>query len=351
MVKIELEDVNDNVPVFSPSVYNMTLRTGQPVGQTFLVLRATDLDSGTFGRVEYSIRSGNSRGTFQLDRETGELSLYSALAQSPAFHRLEVEARDGAGRQTDLPAIVNINVLDQNYLATAPLFDSSIYQFTVREDASKFSAVGKVLPQNLNIGRVFIYPEEMKKYFDINPTTGTISTRHSLDHEEHNTFLLNIGAIRSDAPLMGYCQVSIKVEDVNDNKPQFGPTLGTVSIPENSPTNTIVYANRARDRDSGDNGVVKYRLVRDDKNYFNIDEDSGVLTTNKVRGLFMWALIRMISTSNAHNGVVQVPLVYQNAFMLLLSIIYYISLLVSRLASFRPIFIIMYLSISLFIFN
>ena len=326
MVKVEVDDVNDNVPVFSPSMYNMTLQTSHPVGQTFLMVRATDLDSGDFGQVEYMVRSGNSQGTFQLDRQTGELSLSSPLGLSPALHTLLVQARDGAGRLAAQPAVVNINVLSPRSSASAPLFDSSIYHFTVSEDASKFSAVGKVLPQNLNIGRVFIYPEEMKKYFDINPTTGTLSTRHSLDHEDHDTFLLNIGAVRSDAPLMAYCQVTVKVLDVNDNKPQFGPTLGLVAIPENSPINTIVYANQARDRDSGDNGVVKYRLVRDSKNYFNIDTDSGVLTTNKVRGLFMSSLIKMISTSNAHNGVVQVPLVYQNAFMLLLSIVYYFSL-------------------------
>ena len=281
MVKIELEDINDNLPVFSPSVYNVTLEPGYPAGQTFLVLRATDLDSAQFGEVEYFLRSGNTGGAFQLDKQTGELSLYSSLAQPPLLHSLEIVAVDGGGSQSALAATVNIHVLADK--SSAPLFDSSIYHFTVSEDASKFSAVGKVLPRNMNIGRVFIYPEESKKYFDINPTTGTLSTRHSLDHEKHQTFLLNIGAIRSDAPVMGYCQVSITVLDVNDNKPQFGPTLGLVSIPENSPTNTIVYANEARDADSGDNGVVKYRLVRDSNNYFNIDEDSGVLRTNKVR--------------------------------------------------------------------
>ena len=282
MVKIELEDINDNLPVFSPSVYNVTLESSQPAGQTFLLLRATDLNSAQFGEVEYFVRSGNAGGTFRLDKLTGELSVYSSLAQSPPLHSLEIIAVDGGGSESARPAVVNINVLSDK--SATPLFDSSIYHFTVSEDASKFSAVGKVLPQNLNIGRVFIYPEESKKYFDINPTTGTLSTRHSLDHEKHQTFLLNIGATRSDAPLMGYCQVSITVLDVNDNKPQFGPTLGLVSIPENSPTNTIVYANQARDADSGDNGVVKYRLVRDSNNFFNIDEDSGVLRTNKVRG-------------------------------------------------------------------
>ena len=37
MVKIELEDINDNLPVFSPSVYNVTLEPGYPAGQTFLL--------------------------------------------------------------------------------------------------------------------------------------------------------------------------------------------------------------------------------------------------------------------------------------------------------------------------
>ena len=98
MVKVEVDDVNDNVPVFSPSMYNMTLQTSHPVGQTFLMVRATDLDSGDFGQVEYMVRSGNSQGTFQLDRQTGELSLSSPLGLSPALHTLLVQARDGAGR-------------------------------------------------------------------------------------------------------------------------------------------------------------------------------------------------------------------------------------------------------------
>ena len=60
----------------------------------------------------------------------------------------------------------------------------------------------------------------------------------------------------------GYAQIHISVLDVNDNAPQFGPTLGLVTLPENSPENTIVFAKEARDRDSGLNGRVNYRLVK-----------------------------------------------------------------------------------------
>ena len=48
------------------------------------------------------------------------------------------------------------------------------------------------------------------------------------------------------------------------------------------PKNTIVYANKASDVDSGDYGIVNYRLVRDSKHFFNIDEDARFLRTNKV---------------------------------------------------------------------
>ena len=54
----------------------------------------------------------------------------------------------------------------------------------------------------------------------------------------------------------------MSVVDVNDNAPEFGPTLGLVTLPENSPEDTVVFAKEARDLDSGLNGRVNYRLVK-----------------------------------------------------------------------------------------
>ena len=73
------------------------------------------------------------------------------------------------------------------------------------------------------------------------------------------------------------------VQYVNDNSPRFQPSLGMVSIPENSPVDTIVAANTATDADTGLNGEVSYRLVRNQGQHFSIDQDTGVLRRNKVR--------------------------------------------------------------------
>ena len=145
MVKIAVEDINDNVPVFSPSVYNVTLGLGQPTGETFLMVRAEDEDSGDLGEVEYVIEAGNEAGSFVLDRVTGALSLYSGLDQFPLFYQLRISARDKAGRSGALAAEVNIHVaLDTSDI---PVFDKLIHEFSVSEDASSFSKIGRVMPR------------------------------------------------------------------------------------------------------------------------------------------------------------------------------------------------------------
>lgn len=280
MVKVEVEDINDNVPVFFPRIYNVTLQKSDSVGHQAVVVRAHDADSSRFGEVNYFMGSGNDAGKFGVDRRTGVITVTSSLGQFPSSFRLEIVAKDKTGSTGANNAIVNINVAFDP--KEAPVFEKSIFHFSVSEDASMFSSIGQVVPTTPN-SRLFIYPAEMRKFFDINPMSGTVSTKSLLDHEQHPEFLLNIGAKASDStPLLGYCQIRVTVLDVNDNSPKFGPTLGLVSIPENSASGAIVNANEAKDADSGKNGAVNYRLVRDSKNYFTIDEESGVLRTNTV---------------------------------------------------------------------
>lgn len=55
-------------------------------------------------------------------------------------------------------------------------------------------------------------------------------------------------------------QVNIGIEDVNDNAPEFDSSTVRISVPENLELGIPLYAAHARDRDSGRNGVVRYRL-------------------------------------------------------------------------------------------
>ena len=288
MVKIAVEDVNDNVPEFQPSVYNVTLALAQPAQQPFLLVRAEDADSGERGEVEYFIQRGNEDGVFEVDPRSGALSLYSALDQFPLFYQLRLGARDKAGRGGG-EAEVNIHVAREPSLL--PGFEQQLYSFTVTEDASAFSRVGTVAPRNTKGARLFLYPDSARTHFSLDPVTGELSTRAALDHETRPEFLLNIGAVARSGHI-SYTQARVLVTDVNDNAPRFQPTLGLVSVPENAAAGTVVAAHTASDADTGRAGEVRYRLVRDQADTFTIDPDTGVLRTNKVT----WSYYRSMIT-------------------------------------------------------
>ena len=71
IVLVVVRDVNDNVPQFRPSQYNVHLRPSQVRYQTFLTVYAHDADSGAGAIVTYSITSGNEQGLFHIHPDTG----------------------------------------------------------------------------------------------------------------------------------------------------------------------------------------------------------------------------------------------------------------------------------------
>lgn len=71
-VKIVVEDVNDNFPLFEQSVYNINVFESTPISSPVLSIRANDADAGQNGTVAYSIEKN---GFFEIDPTTGTLAL------------------------------------------------------------------------------------------------------------------------------------------------------------------------------------------------------------------------------------------------------------------------------------
>lgn len=68
---VEVEDLNDNAPVFSPDQYEVSVSSHAQPGTELLTVVATDRDSGEFGRVAYDIVPGDTPGLFAVDSQTG----------------------------------------------------------------------------------------------------------------------------------------------------------------------------------------------------------------------------------------------------------------------------------------
>lgn len=70
-VHIEVEDLNDNAPVFNPDQYAMSISSHAQPGTEILNVIATDRDSGRFGQVTYDLVPGDMSSLFALDKQTG----------------------------------------------------------------------------------------------------------------------------------------------------------------------------------------------------------------------------------------------------------------------------------------
>lgn len=69
---VEVEDLNDNAPVFHPDQYAVSISSHARPGAELLNVLATDRDSGGFGQVRYDIVPGDVSSLFDVDSQTGE---------------------------------------------------------------------------------------------------------------------------------------------------------------------------------------------------------------------------------------------------------------------------------------
>ena len=84
-IEITVIYVNDNSPIFSEHVYNVTIKNKPDAALPVTTLSVKDLDLGKNGKIVYSFSSKTSdiaKDHFDLKSETGEIFLVKKLAKS-----------------------------------------------------------------------------------------------------------------------------------------------------------------------------------------------------------------------------------------------------------------------------
>ncbi|XP_054489806.2 protocadherin-23 [Agelaius phoeniceus] len=283
-VRIEIEDINDNQPVFEQDTYVTSISSHTHPGTEIINVAATDRDSGIFGIVTYELVPGEFSSFFTVDSSTGIIYLTSALghiAHSAFF--LTVSARDGGGLPSASNAAVTVNVL-QTVLVPA-IFERSRYSFSVPEDAPEDSMIGTVKarepPNSLEVVSYRICSGDPHGKFSIDPQFGIIRTKKQLDHEAQSVVVLTVQSQLGDSPVYSSTQVNISVTDINDNPPEFLTKSDKVTISHTQPPGTAVYIAHAEDKDSGLNGAIKYSIASKQSDAFSIDPSLGVVNLTR----------------------------------------------------------------------
>nr|XP_043895730.1 protocadherin-19 isoform X2 [Solea senegalensis] len=275
VIKVEIEDLNDNAPRFPTSHIDIEISENASPGTRFPLEGASDPDSGIFGVQSYSITPNELFGLEIKTRGDGskiaELVVQKSLDRETQSHyTYEISAEDG-GDPPKIGAVqLNIKVIDSN--DNNPVFDEPVYTVNVMENSPMNTLVidlNATDPDEGTNGEV-VYSfnsyvtEKTRDAFKIDPRTGIITVNGILDYETTQIYEIDVQA-KDLGPnsIPAHCKVTVNVMDTNDNPPVISLlSLNTemVEVSENAQRGYVIALVRVSDKDSGANGKVQCRL-------------------------------------------------------------------------------------------
>ncbi|KAI5085819.1 protocadherin 1 gamma 3 precursor, partial [Silurus meridionalis] len=117
LIHINVLDANDNSPVFSQSVYKVTLAENTPLGAEVITVSATDADEGVNGEVSYEFSriSDTAANIFSIDKTTGHITVKGNIDyEEESTYELRVQAKDGPGLASTSKIIIDITDVNDN---------------------------------------------------------------------------------------------------------------------------------------------------------------------------------------------------------------------------------------------
>jgi len=286
LVTVELQDVNDNTPVFVSSLFVVNASECLPVGTPLAYLVAADADSDENARLTYSVDDDSGRGLFDVGLSSGTLRVASVLdAETTTSLDLTVAATDhanGASRKHQT-ARVHINIIDCN--DNAPIFGHIPSVVDLPENSPAGSMVFDVDAEDADSGDNGFVSYSLANAdtvpFTINPFTGLITTKQSFDFETmRRDYDLLVRASDWGSPFRRDVEavLRIHIQDVNDNRPQFQRTNCSGFVYRDAVPGTNLALLSAIDFDADD--VVTYRIDSgNDDDCFEVDSQTGQLRT------------------------------------------------------------------------
>ncbi|XP_062865096.1 protocadherin Fat 1a [Trichomycterus rosablanca] len=287
ILKIILEDVNDNPPKFIPPNYRVKVREDLPIGTVIMWLEAHDPDVGASSQVRYSL-ADNGEGKFEVDKLSGAVRIVQNLDyEKKQVYNLVARAKD-KGKPISLSSTchIEVEVVDVNENMHRPWFPSFMDKGFIKEDAPIGTSVMKVTAQDEDKGRdgeirYSIRDGSGLGIFAIDEETGVIRTLELLDHETVPHYWLTVYASDGGVvPLSSFVEVYIEVQDVNDNAPYTSEPVYYPSVMENSPRDVSVIQIDAYDPDTRSSNRMSYKISSGNpQGFFNIDAKTGLVTT------------------------------------------------------------------------
>ncbi|KAG7464992.1 hypothetical protein MATL_G00171450 [Megalops atlanticus] len=286
-VSIQVQDVNDNHPMFEANPYQAFLAENMPPGTTVIQVTANDPDTETNGKVTYRVEPepDDVSEVFAIDSESGWITtLKETDCEATRLYRFYVVATDNGGKvKLSSSVLVEVTVTDEN--DNPPQFTEEVYQGSVIENSGPGQAIVTVSITDADISgenrkvTCYITDGDPLDQFSIVQVgeEWKVTLRSPLDREAKEKYSLKI--IATDGRFQASATVDVHVLDINDNSPLCEQLLYTEVIMENSPSGLFILKVSATDPDIGTNGQIAFTLHGPNADKFHLDPQTGELFT------------------------------------------------------------------------
>ncbi|XP_058263780.1 protocadherin gamma-A11-like isoform X13 [Hemibagrus wyckioides] len=264
-INVVVLDANDNAPVFSESVYRVSLAENTVKGSIILTVSAMDADQGTNGEITYSFSQSSDSilDLFDINSVTGAISLRGLLDfEKTKKYDVYVEATDRGGL-TDTSK-VDIEITDVN--DNVPVISVISFSNPILEDSPPETMIAMINIKDLDSGKngQIKCALDSNLPFKIKSSSSNIYnllTDHLLDREKVAEYYITITATDEGSPSFSTNKtLTLKISDVNDNAPVFQRHSYTAYVMENNSPGVSIFAVTATDRDAGNNARISYFL-------------------------------------------------------------------------------------------
>ncbi|XP_018326516.1 cadherin-89D [Agrilus planipennis] len=274
----------EDSPDFIGAPYEFWVGSDVGIGTSVGQIRVSD--SHDKSGVSFDLLHSYEDGVpFAIEEHTGAISVIEKLSNYP---RTMYNFEGVATYKEDESIITNvtIHVVDSELERTVLTkhTGSSPIEFHVLENRPGVF-IGKIFQQNITSSSLQFVIANQKDVTDniIVSSDGSLYAKRSLDREERDTYHLTVVAEYNKGAISGTAiyQVTVIVDDENDNAPEFGHAHYEGLIKENSPPGTEVdlsYLIRVTDSDIGENGQFSLTILGEGSEKFKIGKFSGRLT-------------------------------------------------------------------------
>ncbi|XP_048088269.1 protocadherin gamma-C5-like isoform X13 [Alosa alosa] len=291
VIRVIVQDINDNRPKFDQSLYKGSVRENANLGYSVIALRATDIDEGVNGEVRYlfGARTPESvRKAFSINADTGDVTVIGEIDhEASKSFTFDVSAKDKGTPALQGHTSVQIDILDENDNAPEVILTSK--PRPVNENAPVGTVVALINVKDLDSGdngKVDVkvspgYPFKLKASFT---NHYSLITDALLDREVNPEYSVEIVANDNGFPSLKTSKViPVKITDVNDNPPVFSQRYYNVYVKENNPAGSSLFSVTATDSDQDKNGMLVYSVLDSTfqdtpiSSYFYINAENGTI--------------------------------------------------------------------------